>query len=79
MMWFMQILRIYLEVLLLKKYYLTNKAFNIAKHPKTGGYERGLASVVSDLFDMKSSEGAATCAQSETLATQNRSMVKIKL
>ena len=33
---------------------LRDKAFNIAKNPKYGGYGRGLASVVYKLFDKKS-------------------------
>ena len=34
---------------------LKNKAFNIAKDPKYGGYQRGLASMVYKFFDKKSS------------------------
>ena len=30
---------------------LKDKAFNIAKNPKYEGYQRGLASMVSKLFD----------------------------
>ena len=33
---------------------LRDKAFNIAKNPKYGGYQRGLASVVYKFFDKKS-------------------------
>ena len=33
---------------------LTDKAFNIAKNPKYGGYQRGLASMVYKCFDKKS-------------------------
>ena len=33
---------------------LRNKAFNIAKKPKYGGYQRGLASMVYKFFDKKS-------------------------
>ena len=33
---------------------LRNKAFNVAKNPKYGGYQRGLASMVYKLFDKKS-------------------------
>ena len=32
---------------------LTDKAFNIAKHPKYEGYQRGLASMVYKFFDKK--------------------------
>ena len=34
---------------------LRDKAFNIAKNPKYGGYQRGLASMVYKFFDKKSS------------------------
>ena len=34
---------------------LCNKAFNIAKNPKYGGYQRGLASMVYKFFDKKTS------------------------
>ena len=33
---------------------LTDKAFNIAKNPKYGGYQRGIASMVYKFFDKKS-------------------------
>ena len=34
---------------------LRDKAFKIAKNPKYGGYQRGLASIVYKLFDKKTS------------------------
>ena len=34
---------------------LLDKAFKIAKNPKYGGYQRGLASIVYKLFDKKTS------------------------
>ena len=34
---------------------LRDKAFNIAKNPKYGGYQRGLASLVYKFYDKKSS------------------------
>ena len=34
--------------------FLRDKAFNIAKNPKYGGYQRGLASMVYKFFDKKS-------------------------
>ena len=34
---------------------LPNKAFNIAKNPKYDGHQRGLASVVYNFFDKKTS------------------------
>ena len=33
---------------------LRDKAFNIAKNPKYGGYQRGLSSMVYKFFDKKS-------------------------
>ena len=33
---------------------LRNKAFNVAKNPKYDGYQRGLASMVYNFFDKKS-------------------------
>ena len=36
---------------------LRDKAFNIAKNPKYDGYQRGLASIVYNLFDKKSAGG----------------------
>ena len=60
----MEILKIYLEEQLLKKYYVI-KTFNIAKHPKYDEYQQGLASVIYKLFDKKSSGSAAIRARSE--------------
>ena len=37
---------------------LPEKAFDIAKNPKYDGYKRGLASVIYNLFDKKTSGGA---------------------
>ena len=39
-----------------------DKAFNIAKNPKYNRYQRGLASVVYNFFDRKTSSGAAALA-----------------
>ena len=50
---------------------LCNKAFNSAKNPKFGGYQRGLASMVYKFFDKNSCSGAVTHAQSETSAMWN--------
>ena len=33
--------------------FLRHKAFNIAKNPKYGGYQRGLACIVYNFFDKK--------------------------
>ena len=38
---------------------LRDKVFNIAKNPKYDGYQRGLASMVDNLFDKKVSGRAA--------------------
>ena len=57
---------------------LCDKAFNIAKNPKYG-YQRGLASMVYNFFDKKTSGGATTLARLETLATwatRNKSAIK---
>ena len=35
---------------------LPDKVFNIAKYPKNDGYQRGLASMVYNLFDKKTSD-----------------------
>ena len=48
---------------------LRDKAFNIDKNPKYGGYQCGLASMVYKFFDKKS----ALLVQSETLATWDKS------
>ena len=34
--------------------FLRDKAFNIAKNPKYDGYQRGLASMIYNIFDKKS-------------------------
>ena len=47
---------------------MRDKAFNIAKNPKFKEYHRGLASIVYNFFDKKTS---GTHAWSENLATQN--------
>ena len=41
---------------------LRDKAFNIAKNPKSDGYQRGLASMVYNIFDKKTAGGATTLA-----------------
>ena len=58
---------------------LYDKAFNIAKNPKYDGYQRGPASMVYKFFEKKSSGGAATCAWSETLTTQDKSAIENKI
>ena len=63
---------------------LRDKAFNIAKKSKYGGYQRVLASMISKFFDKKTSAGATTIVWSETLrleilaneSTQNKSGTK---
>ena len=39
---------------------LRDKAFNIAKNPKYGQYQKGLASMVYKFFDKKSADGGVT-------------------
>ena len=53
-----------------------DKAFNIAKNLKYDGYQRGLASMIYKFFDENTTDGAATLAWSETLATRNKSAAK---
>ena len=48
---------------------LKDKAFNIAKDPKYGGYQRGLASMVYQFFDKKSKGSGVT-------ALSNKSAIK---
>ena len=50
---------------------LRDKAFNIAKDPKYGGYHRGLASMVYKFFDKKSAgNGIKSMPQNEQLAEE---------
>ena len=49
MTWLVEILRIYLELI------LHHKGFNIAKNPKCDRYQKGLASMVYEFFDKRSS------------------------
>ena len=63
---------------------LREKALNIAKNPKYDGYQRGIASVVYKCFNKKSSGGntlgvAVTRTWSDTLATRNKLLLKVKL
>ena len=45
---------------------LRDKAFNIAKHPKYDGYQRGLASMVYTFFDKMSSGSGRRSLNSST-------------
>ena len=63
---------------------LRKKAFNIAKNLKYDGYQRRIASVVYECFNKKSSGGntlggAVTRSRSDTLATRNKFLLKVKL
>ena len=50
---------------------LRDEIFNIAKHPKYDGYQRGLASIVHKCFDKKSSVGGIkSMPQKEQLAEE---------
>ena len=49
MIWLMEILKIQQEDKVFR-----DKAFNIANSPKYDGYQRGLAPMVSNFFDKKS-------------------------
>ena len=55
---------------------MRDKTFNIAKNPIYDGYQRGLASMVYNLFDKKTSGRVAMLARSDTLATRNKSVIK---
>ena len=54
--------------------FIHDKAFNVAKNPNCDSYQRGLA--VNKCFNKKISDGSVTCAQSDNLATQNKSAIK---
>ena len=49
---------------------LRDKAFDIAKNPKNDGYQRGLASMVSKLFDKKSSGSSVAMLQNQQLSVK---------
>ena len=53
---------------------LRDKAFNVAKDPKCDGYQRGLASMVYNIFDKKSAlltgSGVNTHANNENLTEE---------
>ena len=51
---------------------LRDKAFNIAKYPKYGGYQRGLASVVFKIFEKKSARSGVVNNEIK----QNRQLVE---
>ena len=50
--------------------FLRDKAFNIAENPKYDGYQRGLASMVYNFFDKKTSVGTIAIPQNEQLAEE---------
>ena len=49
---------------------LRGKAFNIAKTPKSDGYQRGFASMVYKFFDKKTSGGAIKSMQNQKLGNE---------
>ena len=51
---------------------LRDKVFNIAKNPRYDGYQRGLASMVYNVFDKKSKESGVNieAKHNEQLATE---------
>ena len=55
---------------------LRDKAFNIAKDKKYGGYQRGLASMVYKFFDKKSAGSGADHVNNTKLAPQNKQLTK---
>ena len=54
---------------------LRNRAFNIAKDPKYGGYQRGLASMVYKFFDKKS-KGSGIKHVNTKLTPQNQQLTE---
>ena len=57
---------------------LTDKAFNIAKNPKYDGYQRGLASMVYNFFDKKSS-GSGRPSSSASFVVNNATKPNLQL
>ena len=53
MIWLMGILKIFFKKRTASDKVLRDKAFNIAKNPKYDGYQRGLASMVYEIFNKK--------------------------
>ena len=59
---------------------LRDKAFDITKDPKHGGYQRGLASMVYKFFDKKTAGGGIkSIPQNEELAEEIQKLIMIKL
>ena len=52
--------------------FLRDKAFNIAKHPKYHGYQRGLASMVYTFFDKKTKGSGGTLANKSAVKSMPR-------
>ena len=57
---------------------LRDKAFNIAKDPKYDGYQRGLASMVYNVFDKKTKGSGVTLANKSAIKSipQNEQLAK---
>ena len=55
---------------------LSNKVFNIAKHPLYDGYQRGVASLFFNFFDKKFSEGGII--QKKVLFKLNRRITQTR-
>ena len=55
---------------------LRDKAFNIAKNPKYDGYQRGLASMVYNFFDKKTSGGAIKSMSNQLASTLYQPIIK---
>ena len=56
---------------------LRDKAFNIAKNPKYDGYQRGLVSIVYEVFDKKTSGSVKSIPQNQQLAKElNKPIIK---
>ena len=72
MTWLTEILKIYLELQLLIKYYAI-KTFNIAKNPKYDGFQGELVSMLYNFFDKQSSAAGKSTIKSEIISIQHPS------
>ena len=76
MIWLMEIVKIARRTASGK--ILRDKAFNIAKNPKYDGYQRGLASMVYNFFDKKSS-GSGRPSSSASFVVNNATKPNLQL
>ena len=62
----------YRDLKVLPRKTTADKAFNIAKNPKYVGHQKGLASVVYDIFDKKSSNTNTGTAINSDIVSENK-------